>query len=328
MAVKLRVLLVDFINGNICLQTQDAVDKLSSITKALGDRFEFYRTATVWNGGKAPLDLHDADIVFINANYSDDVSSTLHTNEHRNLQHLIENGSVVFVFVGNSKPFHIENLTGIRLSLNPTENPPTSCIIQGETALESLFAKLGNRIAIAPRITNLDSSWTVFLKSPSGHPTGYFKPLGSGRCTFLPSFGNSAPDAVEEILTSVLPNLCPHLVYDHKFKWLEETTFLMPALAELRAKREKAKQDYETTDAELLANYEALRTEVQEDWNQLLTSSGKELERAIQKALEFFGFRVIDVDQLLKEKGKSIHEEDLWVADGFEPDPSVGPTSY
>ncbi|MDO8431870.1 MAG: hypothetical protein Q7S58_05600 [Candidatus Binatus sp.] len=323
MAAKLRVLLVDFIPGGVCLQTQDAVNKLSLITGALGDRYEFHRTATAWNGGNAPLELNNADIVFINANYSDLESSSLHTNEHRNLQRLLKNGSAVFVFVGNSRPFHIENLTGVHIALSPSENSPTSCKLQGETPLESLFAKLGNRIAIAPRITNCDPSWSVFLKSPSGHSTGFFVPFDSGRCTFLPSFGNSVPEAVEEILTNVLPVFCPHLVYDDKFKWLEEPTFLMPSLAELRFKREKARQDYEAADTDLKAKYDLERTNVQEQWNQLLASSGRELERAIQRALEFFGFRVTDVDQLLKLKGVSTHEEDLWVADGFEPDPSV-----
>jgi len=125
------------------------------------------------------------------------------------------------------------------------------------------------------------------------------------------------------ILEEVLPRLCPHLIYVDKLVWLEQDDYLFPTLLELRGRQQRARTEYEVHDSQLKAEYDSQHAEVQLPWNQLLISSGDELKRAVKNALESFGFNVADVDEHLVAKGVSIHEEDLWVADGSQPDPSI-----
>jgi hypothetical protein len=279
---------------------------------------------TAWNGGSAPLDFADADVIFVNATYGDDVSSALHADDHKKLEALIEKGSAAFVFVGGCQDFHLGNLTGVPIDIQRSDCPPTACKLCLDTPFTTLLAKLGNRIAIANVVIDFhDKPSKIFLVNSKGLSTGFFIATGRGLCAFLPSFGDSTPQAIKLILEEVLPRLSPHLIYDDKLEWLEHDDYLLPALLDLRHKRLEARTEYGSRDSELKAEYDSQHTEVQLPWNQLLISSGDVLKLAVKNALESFGFSVADVDEHLKAKGVNVHEEDLWVADCSDPDPSI-----
>src|SRR5713101_9383670 len=127
MGDKRRVLLVDFKPGLFGLRTEDAINDLASVEAAFKDRYEFVHATTAWNGGSAPLDFADADVIFVNATYGDDVSSALHADDHKKLEALNEKGSAAFVFVGGCQDFHLGNLTGVPVDIQRSECPPTAC---------------------------------------------------------------------------------------------------------------------------------------------------------------------------------------------------------
>ncbi|SRR6266849_155612 len=321
---KRQALLVDFKPGLFGLRTEDAIAELASVEAALQDRYEIVHATTAWNGGSAPLDFADADVIFVNATYGDDTSSTLHAYDHETLKALIEKGSAAFVFVGGCRHFHLDNLTGVPIDFKSNDCPPTACKLLPGTPFTALFAKLGNRIEIANVLIDRHGGPSeLFLVNSKGWSTGFFIAIGRGLCAFLPSFGDSAPQAIRVILEEVLPRLCPHLIYVDKLVWLEQDDYLFPTLLELRGRQQRARTEYEVHDSQLKAEYDSQHAEVQLPWNQLLISSGDELKRAVKNALESFGFNVADVDEHLVAKGVSIHEEDLWVADGSQPDPSI-----
>jgi hypothetical protein len=97
----------------------------------------------------------------------------------------------------------------------------------------------------------------------------------------------------------------------------------MPSLRELRAQRTAAKSEYELLDRTLSENYDNEWRSVQSGWNELLTSGGDTLKRAMQRAFELFGWSCVDVDDYWSTHDASRQkEEDLWIAEGFDPHPS------
>jgi hypothetical protein len=297
---------------------------VESIRSAVGSGFELLSTSTGWNGGLPPLDLQGAEIVFISGIYSDVTSGTLHATDSEKLQALLANGGLVIMFVSTqAKPFHIKNLLGFDQSIEGNSEQPTSCRIIRNTPLDPLFTKLGNRIWQAPVLRPLATNFRAILTSAPGLGVALLGEFGKGRCVLLPHFGNYTAEAIGLILKEVLPQLSPHLAYDEALQWLQEPDYLMPSLDRLRTQREDARSEYELLDKTLHQKYEDEWRSVQAGWNELLTSGGDTLKLAVKRALELFGWRCVDVDEYWRTRDATRQkEEDLWLADGFEPDPS------
>jgi hypothetical protein len=313
----LRVLLVD------CEQRVAA----RTLSAAFGKDLEAYETTTAWRGGQAPLDLHNADVIFINANYDDLNSSSLHSNEGEHIQTAVEKGAAVFVFVGSCKSFHLKNLLGDTVFVGAQQdNSPTACSIAASTALDPVFANLGNLIYMAQSLmssSDAGSEWQDILKNTLNTPIALLRSKFRGRCAYLPHFGAGTKKAIELILREVVPELSPHLVYDEQLKWLEETQFLMPSAAKLRQDRERLKSDYERQEKELRRRYNEELEKVRTGWNELLISSGDTVKLAIKRAFKLFGWHVVDVDDFWKTREPDRQkEEDLWVSEETEPHPS------
>ncbi len=90
---KTKVLLIDF--------NPDSIRKL----KELENEFDFVSCSTIWNGGDRNLDLHGADVVFVNANYHDQSSSTVHLGDGEQVRELLQSGGLVVFFLGNPPNF-------------------------------------------------------------------------------------------------------------------------------------------------------------------------------------------------------------------------------
>jgi len=129
----------------------------------------------------------------------------------------------------------------------------------------------------------------VILSGSQG-PTGYLVHRGKGICAVLPHFGHNTIEAISLILKQVLPELCPHLVYDAEFNWLSETEYLMPSLVALRKERELAESEFRKRDSELEEAFRREWANAQIQWNKLLTTGSDDLKLVVKKAFELFGF--------------------------------------
>jgi hypothetical protein len=299
-------------------------DHVGPVRDAVGAGFEILSTSTAWAGGKAPLDLQGAEIVIISAAYEDRLSGTLHATDFEKLQSLMADGGLVVVFASEiAKPFHLKNLIGIAVTIQHNPSDPTNCRIMRNSEFDPLFTKLGNRIWNAPILGPASGKFDVLLGNEQGSAVALLAEFGKGRCALLPHFAGWTTDAVSLILNEVLPNLCPHLTYDDAFKWLQQSDYLMPSLNELRIEREVAKSAHELLDKTLHQKYEDEWSSVQTGWNELLTSGGDTLKLSVKRAFELFGWRCVDVDEYWRTRDATRQkEEDLWLADGFDPDPS------
>jgi hypothetical protein len=228
------------------------------------------------------------------------------------------------MFVANqTKPFHIKNLLGMAQTNEGNGALPTACRIARNTAIDPLFTKLGNRIWQAPILRPGPGNSRAILTNEQGLGVALFCEFGKGKVFLLPHFGNNTAEAIGLILKEVLPKLSPHLAYDEALKWLQDSDYLMPSLKQLRTEREVAKSEYELLDRTLHEKYEDEWRAVQTGWNELLSSGGDRLKLAVKRAFELFGWTCVDVDEYWRTRDATRQkEEDRWLADGFDPNPS------
>lgn len=289
---------------------------------------------TIWNLGDGELPLEDASVVFFNASYLDQLSTTVHLHESKKVRALLDQGSAVFVFLGECQTFQLRNLIGIPSDiqiLGPGQRVPPAVIqelvnIDGPAGpLARIFELHGNLVSKAPALSyRHDPSIEVipFLRNAQG-TTGLMASVGKGRCVYLPYFGRMQT-VVGTILRDVVPSLSPHLVEDEEFKWLNEKDYLMPSLVEVRAQQELAASLYQEKTRLLGEQYAAEFEKTQAPWNELLSKSGDALKEAVKRALEAFGWHVVDVDEYWKNSStpNRQREEDLWIGDGPDPEPT------
>ena len=313
-----KVLLVD------CEEPFYGAGSVETLASNVGHQFEIVTTKTAWNGGSAPIELQNARVFFVSAHYLNITSSTLHAHDGARLQAVVEEGALVVVFVGQMcAPFHLMNLIGEPTTLAGGGGAASSCRIIKRSAFDPLFTKLGGAMQHAFVLDRAATGEERILANQNG-VTGYIVRRGKGVCALLPHFGNNTIDAISLILKEILPELCPHLVYDSEFNWLSEEQYLMPSLVALRKQRELAESEYRNRDSQLEQEFQHEWQNTQSQWNELLTKSGDELKLAVKKAFEFFGYKTIDVDEYWKSSGTERQkEEDLWLAEGSEPHPSL-----
>jgi hypothetical protein len=309
-------------NGGTLVTLVDCNTWIEALKRAIPRGFEFINESTAWNGGTAPLDLHGAKIVFVNARYGDRQASTLHAGDGDRTHALLSFEGLVVVFVSKLvDSFHLKNLLGLNVTIVDDHRPPTLLTIVRNSPLDPLFTKLGNRIEEAPSMAA--ATFETLVANDQRRSVALLRESARGRCALVPYFGNSTVPAIEIILREILPNLSPHLAYDEAQRWLRESDYLMPSLKELRAKRIAAKSEYELLDRSLSENYDREWRSVQIGWNELLTSGGDTLKLAVKRALELFGWSCVDVDDYWSTRDASRQkEEDLWIAEGSDPDPS------
>lgn len=284
---------------------------------------------TIWNGGDTDLDLQGSQIVFVNANYVDQASATVHLRENRKIQEVLNSEGLVVVFLGRCQTFHLRNLVGVTsdISVGVHADNPTACTLTIETPLTPVFSRYGNRIVSAPTVIASNEGGFVvsrFLSNSDGYSAGLLIKRKQSRCVYLPHFGPHIVHVAEMILEEIIPTLAPHLIYDEEFKWLQEADYLMPSVAAIRKEQERARAEYEALAEQLSDSFARKWADVQARWNRLLTCSGDDLKRAVHGALEAFGGKVIDVDDYWKNHGQPDRqkEEDLWLGRGVEPNPA------
>jgi hypothetical protein len=313
---RIRVLLVDF--------SADSIGQL----KKIEEEFDFVQYSTIWNGGGSDLDLQGASVVFVNASYQDQNSSTVHAGDGKQIRDLLQSGGLVVFFLGNPQSFHVANLIGMPISIGSVANqgPFTNCTLPGPSPLDPLFSRFGNRIASVRNIiaTSGGPSLTPILRYGSANVgvTAKFESDG-GTLVLLPHFGQMIGEIARMILQEILSEIAPNLVYDETFAWIMRPEYLMPSLAEIRVESTRIDEDYTRHKAEIDRRYEEEWKRTQEPWNRLLTTSGDHLKGAVASALTAFGFQTVDVDDYWKRQGVERKDEDLWAAVGFEPVPKT-----
>src|SRR5437867_3201757 len=283
---------------------------------------------TRWNDGQEDLNLADGThLVFIIADHRDISSLALHTAVDQMWRGVVDRGGAVFVFVGqHCTPHHIRNLVGIPTNLQIAGTPqiPAQCFVDDPSPLDVVFSRFCNRIISSTHVYAPDYPGNPYktreiLKHASNVPTALLVEKGIGRCAYLPNFGDAVGLVVQTILRDVLPALLPHLVDDPQFRWLNQTPYLMPPLARIRMEQEEAMRAHEEAQHRLKEQWTTEWASTQTPWNELLTSTGDALKKAVQLALETLGVRVVDVDEYWKARDDERQkEEDLWLGFGAE----------
>jgi hypothetical protein len=291
--------------------------------------FDFVPYSTIWNGGDSNLDRQGADIVFVNAIYQDQSSSTVHVGDGKQIHELLQSGGLVFLFLGNAQSFHVTNLIGMPILITPVGNqgPLTGCNVPRPSLLSPVFSRFGNRIVAARNIIVPPGGplVTPVLQYGSADNVGVTAKFAGngGTLVLLPHFGATTPAVVLMILKEILAELAPNLVYDETFAWIMRPEYLMPSLKAIRDESQTTDDEYEARKAEINNRYEGEWKKTQEPWNRLLTAWGDELKEAVAVAMAAFGFQTVDVDDYWKEKGIERKDEDLWIASDVEPHPGT-----
>lgn len=195
--------------------------------------------------------------------------------------------------------------------------------------LDIVFSRFCNRIVSTSQLhvtANPNDRYNSrqILRHASNVVTALLVERDRGRCVYLPHFGDAVGQVVQTIMRDVLPTLSSHLVEDPEFRWLTQTQYLMPPLARIRTEEEATTHTYEEERQRLTGQWNDEWATTQTPWNDLLTSTGDPLKKAVKRALETLGASVTDVDEYWKTRAPERQkEEDLWIGFGAEADPSV-----
>ena len=289
----------------------------------LYEKYDFRVQTTIWNGGALPLDVTDADVVFINATYKDVVARSVHHDERHKFERLLLNGGLVFIFVGhNCESFHLENLVGSTCGFGTTLSPAPNCRRSRDSELDTIISRFGHQILSARPLFLPPDLHFPFLLNANGTTVGTIANRGKGKLIYLPDFGESDSEVAAAILEDVVPKLGPYLVYQDKSDWIRQSQYLMPETLALKEKLETERTNYAQLERLLSQQFEKAFASDLDPWATLLTETGDCLKVAVKKTLELFGWKVVDVDlHWLSQRISRPKEEDLWVKEGSIPDP-------
>jgi hypothetical protein len=117
-------------------------------------------------------------------------------------------------------------------------------------------------------------------------------------------------DLLEKVLPGIMPSLFP---FSTQFAWVRETPYGLPNEAKLQLQKRQMQEEYEANLKELERRIETNREEFGY-LHDLLTQTGPELVKAVEKYLNWLGFNdVVNVDETepeLKQEDLRIETED------------------
>lgn len=135
-----------------------------------------------------------------------------------------------------------------------------------------------------------------------------------GTIIVLPQLKDKA-GFLSELLTTVLPEICPHLFpFIEKGKWTHQPQYELPLVRDLLAQQMQIREKAQGEIAALTTQIEQERQA--NGWmHDLLTGTDTPLVEAVKNALGTLGFtKVVDVDEIQDKEGKP-RREDLQVHD-------------
>ncbi|PSU48273.1 hypothetical protein C9J12_11665 [Photobacterium frigidiphilum] len=157
--------------------------------------------------------------------------------------------------------------------------------------------------------TELDNSFIPLLENDQGEVVSYFHTYNEGSVFVFPDFENKE-SFTSELLNSVLPDMFPDLFpYHGQFGWLSNGEYLLPGEEGLLQKKAELEFEFENNLQSIKESIDNTRVEYN-FLHDLISQSGDELVKAIQKYMIWLGFEsVIDMDEQVID----VFEEDLQI---------------
>ncbi len=318
------------------------VDFPQAVISQLPPEFQAEASATRWNNPTAasiPFERHS--IIFFNASYSDQASTSLHiTDRPRLAEVLSRRGLVVYFMSERCESFHLTNLLGLLswLQLSVPLLPPQQVHPVQTAPYLQLFSRYGHQIqeargVAAPTYVALSvvvefyrrqglAALAFFFQALSHYPVAVSWMQAGGTVMILPSFQPTIlPEIITFIKEEVLPSQFPHLIQTESDAWLQDPRYLMEPVRALTEQRVQIASEYENRLVQVDEQIRRARETQQEPFDRLLTATGDTLKQAVMEALQYLGMQAIDVDSYWRERAPDRQrEEDLWIAEQqFDP---------